>query len=103
MQFKNPSLIIQFYILGFFVNFWVIFWYIWKEIVFLKGLVELGERFNVVIKLEFEIKILGMDTQIVPYQPGVLWRGGQLSGGVSKIIFLLLSLLKPPNIALNFR
>ena len=25
-----------------------------------------------------------MDTQIVPYQPGVLLRGGQLSGGVSK-------------------
>ena len=34
VQFKNPSLITQFYVLGFFVNFWVIFGYIWKEIFF---------------------------------------------------------------------
>ena len=25
-----------------------------------------------------------MDTQIAPYQPGLLLRGGQLSGGVKK-------------------
>ena len=34
--FKNPLLITQFYVLGFFVTFWVIFGYIWKEIAFLK-------------------------------------------------------------------
>ena len=28
-----------------------------------------------------------MDTQIVPYPPGMLLRGGQLSGGDSKLIF----------------
>ena len=33
-----------------------------------------------------------MDPQTVPYQPGVLLRGGHLSGGVSKLIFFLLSL-----------
>ena len=44
---KNHSLITQFYVLGFFVNFWVIYGYVWKEIVFLKGLVELGEIINI--------------------------------------------------------
>ena len=34
-----------------------------------------------------------MDIQTVPYQPGVLLRGGQLSDGVSKIISFVLSLL----------
>ena len=34
-----------------------------------------------------------MDTQTVPFQPGVLLRGGQLSVGVSKIIFFPFSLL----------
>ena len=33
-------------VLGKFVNFWVIFWYIWREIVFLKGLVKLMEIGN---------------------------------------------------------
>ena len=49
-QFKNPSLItqiIKFYVLGFFVNFLVIFGHIWEDIVFLKGLVELGEIRNI--------------------------------------------------------
>ena len=80
----------------------------WEEIVSLKGLVELGEIRNVkdlvVLKLGFKVEKLGMDTQIVPYQPGVLLRGGQLSGGVSKIIFFLSSLqFKPLKIAFNFR
>ena len=34
-----------------------------------------------------------MDTQTVPFQPGVLLRGGQLSVSVTKITFFLLSLL----------
>ena len=34
-----------------------------------------------------------MDTQAVPYQPGVLLRRAELSGGVSKLIFFLLSLI----------
>ena len=42
------------------VNFWGIFGDFLKEIVFLKGLVKLGEirnkRFNVILKLEFEVK-----------------------------------------------
>ena len=35
-----------------------------------------------------------MDTQRVPYQPGVLLGWGQLSVGVPRIIFFLLSVLK---------
>lgn len=35
-----------------------------------------------------------MDTKLVHYQPRVLLRGYQLSVGVLKIIFLLLSLLQ---------
>ena len=43
VQFKKPSLITQFYVW----DFLEIFGYIWKEIVFLKGLVELGEIRNI--------------------------------------------------------
>ena len=44
----------------FFVNFWVIFGYIWEEIRFLEGLVKLREikkywRFSEVLKLEFVV------------------------------------------------
>ena len=34
-QYKNPIIITQINVLGCFVNFWVIFRYIWEEIVFL--------------------------------------------------------------------
>ena len=45
-----------------------------------------------------------MDTQAVPYQPGVLLRGDQLSGGVSKKYFSLFDpFFKPLKIAFNFR
>ena len=43
-----------------------------------------------------------MDIQIVPYQPGVLLRGAQLSLGVSKLIFFLLSFRKPRKISFDF-
>ena len=36
------------YVIGCFVNFWLIFGYIWVEIVFLKGL----ERFREIRKIE---------------------------------------------------
>ena len=42
-QYKNPMLITQINVLGCFVNFWVIFRYIWEEIVFLKRVVKLRE------------------------------------------------------------
>ena len=42
-ELKIPSFISQFYVLGFVVNFWVSFGYIWEEIVFLKGLLKLGK------------------------------------------------------------
>ena len=42
-QYKNPMLITQINVLGCFVNFWVIFRYIWEEIVFLKSVVKLRE------------------------------------------------------------
>ena len=45
-QYKNSMLIPLFYVLGCSVNFWVIFGSIWEEIVFLEGLVKLGEIRN---------------------------------------------------------
>ena len=39
-QYKNPTLITQINVLGCFVNFLVIFRYIWEEIVFLKRVVK---------------------------------------------------------------
>ena len=46
-QYKNLPFITQINVLGCFVNFWVIFGYIWKEIIFLEGLVKLKEIRNV--------------------------------------------------------
>ena len=45
-QSRISMLISHIYVLGCFVNFWVIFGYIWREIVFLKGLVKLMEIGN---------------------------------------------------------
>ena len=45
-QYKNPTLTTQTNVLGCFVNFLVIFRYIWEEIVFLKRLVKFGEIRN---------------------------------------------------------
>ena len=46
-QYKNPPFIIQINVLRCFMNFWVIFRYIWKEIIFLEGSVKLKEIRNV--------------------------------------------------------
>ena len=46
-QYKNPMLITQINVLGCFVSFWVIFRYIWEEIVFLKRVVKLREIRNI--------------------------------------------------------
>ena len=45
-QYKNPTLISQTNVLGCFVNFLVIFRYIWEEMVFLKRVVKFGEIRN---------------------------------------------------------
>ena len=45
-QSRISPLISHIYVLGCFVNFWVIFKYIWREIAFLKGLVKLMEIGN---------------------------------------------------------
>ena len=45
-QYKNPTLITQINVFGCFVNFLVIFRYIWEEIVFLKRVVKFGEIRN---------------------------------------------------------
>ena len=72
-------LISHIYVWGCFVNFLVIFRYIWREIVFLKGLVKLMEIGN------FEVHTL----QTVALQPGCHCGVGQLSGGVPKPFFSL--------------
>ena len=41
------------------------------------------------------------DTQTVRYQPGVLLRGSQLSGGVSKLFLFLYPFFKPLKISFN--
>ena len=46
-QFRNSMLISQSYDKRRFVNFLVIFGDVWKEIVFLKGLVKFGEIRNI--------------------------------------------------------
>ena len=47
LRFKQSRISIShIYVLGCFVNFLVIFRYIWREIVFLKGLVKLMEMGN---------------------------------------------------------
>ena len=46
-QLKNPPFIFQINDLGCLMNFWVIFRYIWKGIIFLEGLVKLKEIRNV--------------------------------------------------------
>ena len=78
-----------------FINFWVFFGYVWEEIVFLKELVNLGKnkkfgRFNVVLKLEVEVKISRRTPRQSPTNLGVLLRGGELSVGVSKLFLFLL-------------
>ena len=45
-QYKNCLLILLLYVLRCFIIFLVIFGYIWEEIVFLTGLVKLGEIRN---------------------------------------------------------
>ena len=47
-QSKNPLVISRNYVVGCFVNFWVIFGYIWVKIVLLKGL----EKFREIRKIE---------------------------------------------------
>ena len=52
-QYKNPLLITQINALGCFVNFWVIFRFIWEEIVFLKRVVKLREIRNIEDSVKF--------------------------------------------------
>ena len=40
-------LVTRSYVVGYFVNFFVIFGYIWEEIIFLKGLVKFGKIGNI--------------------------------------------------------
>ena len=52
-QSKNPLLISRSYVVGCFVNFWVIFGYVWEEIVFLKGFVKFREIRNIEDLIKF--------------------------------------------------
>ena len=45
--------------MGCFVNFWVIFGYVWEEIVFLKGLVKLREIRNIEDLIGGHQKVVG--------------------------------------------
>ena len=46
-QLKIPPLITRSYVVRYFVNFLVIFGYIWEEIIFLKGLVKFRKLGNI--------------------------------------------------------
>ena len=52
-QSKNPLLNSRSYVVGCFVNFWVIFGYFWEEIVFLKGFVKFREIRNIEDLMKF--------------------------------------------------
>ena len=52
-QSKNPLLISRSSVVGCFVNFWVIFGYVWEEIVFLKGFVKFREIRNIIDLMKF--------------------------------------------------
>ena len=46
-QLQIPPLIARSYVVGYFVNFLMIFGYIWEEIIFLKGLVKFRKIGNI--------------------------------------------------------
>ena len=52
-QSKNPLLISQSYVVECFVNFWMIFGYVWEENVFLKGFVKFREIRNIEDLMKF--------------------------------------------------
>ena len=52
-QSKNPLLISRSYVVGCFENCWVIFEYLWEEIVFLKGFVKFREIRNIEDLIKF--------------------------------------------------
>ena len=52
-QSNNPLPISQSYVLGCFVNFWVMFGYVWEEIVFLKGFLKFREMRNIENLMKF--------------------------------------------------
>ena len=53
MEPKNILVISRSYVVGCFVNFWVIFGYVWEEIVFLKGFVKFREIRNIEDLMKF--------------------------------------------------
>ena len=53
-EFKNPIIIPWICVVGYFVNFWVIFGYIWEEWFFLEGLVKLREIRNIEDLVKFK-------------------------------------------------
>ena len=78
------------YVLGCFINFGGIFGYIlfYFWLYFRRiGKIRRNKKY-----VEDSVR-KKMHTQTVPNQPGVLLRWGQLSFGVSKIMFIFLSLL----------
>ena len=72
-------LITRSYVMGYFVNFLVIFGYIWEEIIVLKGLVKVRKIENIedlmkVYNSNLKLEISGGAPGTVPHQPGVpLW------------------------------
>ena len=73
-------------VLGFCVNFWMIFGHSVNEIFFSKDWLNWGKYEMLKIwwiwKIEFWSEELIDGHQTVPYKPGALFRGGQLSGRV---------------------
>ena len=89
------------YSVGYFVNFLVIFGYIWEEIIFLKGLVKFRKiaywRFNEGLNWNLKLEIGGRTPNSSPATWSALV-GSQLSSGVSKHFFnISIPTLTPSN------
>jgi len=98
-QSRISMLIPEIYVLGRFVNFLVIFRYIWREIVFLKGLVKFMEIGNFEDLVFFKIRIKSKIGICSPDSCPTTW--GAIVGAAN-CLEVFHTLFSPFNPSLNF-
>ena len=101
-QSRISLLISHIYVLGCFVNFLVIFRYIWREIVFLKGLVKLIEIGNFEDLLSLKLKIGRYTPNSCPTTWGAIVRSGNCLVVFHNPFFPFQPLFKLTKISLKF-